>query len=191
MLELNFTPFPTFETERLILREIQMSDSASLFELRSNPQAMYYLDRLMAKSVEDAEALIRKFDNLSKTNTAIVWGISLKTDPKLIGTLGYHRIDKENHRAEIGYMLHPDHWHKGLMKEGVTKVLDYGFRTLGFHSLDGHVNPANQPSIEVLKRQGFVKEGYFRENIHFDGKFLDTEVYGLIAQGEKELGIGN
>ena len=181
MLELNFHPFPALETERLILRQITMADKEDLFEMRSNPKAMLYLDRLVAKSVQDAENLIKKFEALLQSNDGIVWALSLRTNPKLIGTLGYHRLSKENYRAEIGYMLHPDHWHKGLMTEGVSKVIDFAFRTLGFHSLEGHVNPANQPSIEVLKRQGFEKEGYFRDNIHFDGKFLDTEVYGLIS----------
>lgn len=181
MLIFNFKPFPILETKRVILRQITMADGPDLFQIRSNPLAMHYLDRLLAKSIQDAEDLIGKFEKGIESGSGIAWGISLKNHPKLIGTIGYHSIQPENHRAEIGYMLHPDFWHQGLMSECVARVLDYGFATLGRHSVEGQVNPANMPSIQVLTRHGFVKEGYFRENIYYNGQFLDTEVYGLIS----------
>lgn len=183
MLEINFAPFPILETERMVLRRITLADAPDLFEIRSNPKAMHYLDRLLAKTIKDVEDLIQRIEQGIESNSGLVWGMSLKTNPKLIGTLGYHNIQKENHRAELGYMLHPDFWHQGLMTEGVAKVLAFGFGTLRLHTMEGHVNPANAPSIQVLTRQGFVKEGYFRENIYYEGKFLDTEVYGLISTG--------
>ena len=36
----------------------------------------------------------------------IQWAMTLKKENKIIGTIGYHRIEKDHYRAEIGYMLH-------------------------------------------------------------------------------------
>jgi ribosomal-protein-alanine N-acetyltransferase len=112
----------------------------------------------------------------------IQWAMSLKTDNKLIGTIGYHIIDKDNHRAEIGYMLHPLQWNKGLMSEAIQAVVDYGFNELGLHSIEARINPANEASSKILQKYGFIKEGYFKENYFFEGRFYDSEIYSLLKK---------
>ena len=49
---------------------------------------------------------------------------------KVIGSICYWRLLKQHYRAEIGYALHPQYWKKGLMKEAILKVLDYGYNTM-------------------------------------------------------------
>ena len=88
---------------------------------------------------------------------------------------------KEHFRAEIGYMLDPQWQGKGLMQEVMDKLLDYGFSTLGLHSVEANVNPGNIASIRLLERNNFVREAYFRENYFYDGKFLDTLIYSKLA----------
>ena len=177
MLELNFEPFPVLETERMLLRNVSMSDAQDMFYLRSNADAMRYIQKPLAKSIADVEQLITKMtDNTQR----IQWGMTLKNDDKLIGTIGYHTIEKENYRAEIGYMLHPDYWNTGLMSEAIGKVIEYGFSEMKLHSIEAIINPGNDVSRKTLKKFNFVKEGYYKENFFFDGKFYDSEVYSLV-----------
>ena len=68
MLNINFTTFPTIETERLLLKEITLQDAADFFAIRSNIDAMKYIDRPIAKTIEDAEVLINKMIDLYKNN---------------------------------------------------------------------------------------------------------------------------
>ena len=180
MLELNFFPFPTFETERLTLRRVTMNDSQDVFNLRTNMDAMRYLDRPIPRTIAEAEDLIKRIEDGLENNTGIGWAISLKNLSHLIGTIGYHRIEKENSRAEIGYMLLPEYWKQGLMSEAIKVVLNYGFNTMKLHSIEGNINPDNAPSAAILKKFGFVKEAYFKEDFFFNGKFLDTEIYSLL-----------
>ena len=180
MLKLNFHPFPTFETQHLNLRKVTMDDSQDVFVLRTNMDSMKYIDRPIPQAISEAEMLIRKIEEGLDNNTAIGWAISLKNQTQLIGTIGYHRIEKENYRAEIGYMLLPEFWNQGLMSEAIKVVLDYGFNTMHLHSIEGNINPDNAPSAAILKKFGFVKEAYFKESFYFNGKFLDTEIYSLL-----------
>jgi ribosomal-protein-alanine N-acetyltransferase len=183
MLTINFDPFPVLFTERLLLRQISHDDANEIFVLRSDKRVMQYIARPLAKTVEDAHELIEKNISLVKNNEAILWAITLKDVPALIGTICYWNIEPENYRAELGYMLHPDYQGKGIMQETLTAVLDYGFRKLALHSIVAIVDPENAASIKLLERNNFEREGYFKESCFFDGKFLDSVFYSILNPG--------
>ena len=179
-LELNFTPFPELKTERLVLRRMLMEDAQALFEMRSDERVMQFLDRPRAKTIADAENLIRLIDHDIDSNIGITWGVSLHGTSRLIGTMGFWNITKAHFRAEIGYLLHPDFQGKGLMMEAAKKTIDFGFREMGLHSIEANINPNNLRSAKMLEKCGFVKEAHFRENYYYDGKFLDSVIYSLL-----------
>ena len=181
----NFNPFPTLTTERLILRKIDNADANEIFQLRSDERVMKYIDRPLAKSTEDALTLIDKMTNALLNNEGITWGITLKSDEQLIGTIGFWRIIKEHFRAEIGYQLLFDFQRRGIMQEAIIKVLDYGFNVMRLHSVEANVNPGNTASIEFLEKNKFIREAYFKENYYFNGKFLDSVIYSLITPRNK------
>lgn len=181
MLTLNFTPFPVLHTERLLLRQTEETDAEEIFFLRSDPQMLKYLDRLPAKSIDEAIAWIKMINDNVVKNDGITWAVTLKNEPKLIGSISLWNIQKNHYRSEIGYVLHTAHQGKGLMNEVMGAVLDYGFRQMNLHSIEANVNPNNAASIKLLERNNFVREAYYKENYYHDGKFLDSAVYSLIT----------
>ncbi len=181
MLSINFNPFPLIETGRLTLRQVQQSDVNGIFFLRSDKNVLKYLDREPAATIEEAALWIQKINDLEKNNNAVTWAITLKPDLTLIGTICFWNITKEHYRAEIGYALNPDHQSKGIMQEAMTAVLDYGFKIMKLHSIEANVNPNNLSSIKLLERNNFIREGYFKENYFFNGKFSDSAIYSLIS----------
>ena len=180
MLTISFSPFPILYTERLILRRLTQDDADDFFYLRTSPKMRTYSHREPDASVEVTKALIDKINTIIDNGEGINWAISLKDDPRLIGVVSFWRIFKEQHRAEMGYTLHHDFQKKGCMHEATVAILEYGFKTLGLHSVEARLNPENQPSVRVLERNGFVKEGYFKEDIYHNGKYQDTAVYSLL-----------
>jgi ribosomal-protein-alanine N-acetyltransferase len=183
MLELNFNPFPVLETERLILREVRLEDATELFRMRSNPRTMQYIPRPVAKTKSDATKLIRTMKRGIAKNEGINWTITFKQDPKLIGIIGYYRISKESYRGEVGYILAEEHHGKGIMNEALEVVLKHGFEKMGFHTIEGVIDPGNIASEKLLLKNGFVKEGHFRENLLYEGQWLDSVHYTLFKQG--------
>lgn len=181
MLHPGFRPFPELITERLKLGRITKNDVDELFLLRSNPNTMQYIDRPPAQTPDDAHKLIRVIEDLLAAGDGITWGIYLKDQPELIGTIGLWRIIKEHHRAEIGYLLHPAWQRKGLTHEALIKVLEYGFSVLKLHSVEANVNPLNKASICLLEKNGFVREAWFKENYYYNGVFKDTLIYSLLT----------
>jgi len=182
MLEINFGDFPLLTTERLVLRHITTDDAHALLYIRSDEKVMEYIDSKRLGTIEETLELIKLIDDTFEQNNGITWGITLKDNDVITGTIGFWRIEKQHHRAEIGYLLHHDYWAKGIMTEAANAVLQFGFNELNLHSIEGNVNPSNADSIKLLERLGFVREAYFKENFYFDGKFLDSAIYSLLKK---------
>ncbi len=181
MLELNFSPFPEIQTQRLLLRRLTKDDAAEILFLRSNEDVMRYIDRPRASTIEDAYAFLEMIDTTINNNEGISWGIVLKDNPgKLVGNIGYWRMKKEHYRAEIGYMLHPAHWRKGIMREALITLIDFGFNVMKLHSIEANINADNDASARVLEATGFIKEAHFKEDFFFDGIFRDTIIYSRL-----------
>lgn len=178
MLELNFTPFPVLETERLLLRQISENDAENIFLLRTNEDAMKFIHKPKLKSLDEAKELIKLFNKPER----VQWGISLKAKNKIIGIIGYHRIENMHYRAEVGYMLHPDYWNSGIISEAIKHVIDFGFKEMKLHSIEAVINPNNIISRKILQKFNFIKEAYFKENFFFEGKFYDSEAYSLVKK---------
>jgi len=180
MLALQFQPFPLLSTERLLLRRLTQNDGNEIFLLRSDKEVMKYIDRPLAASLEDANQYLQKIEDLILADEAITWGITLNENDTVIGTMGFWRIEKEHYRAEIGYLLRPSLQGKGIMQDAISAALNYGFKTMKLHSVVANVNPENTASIKLLERNNFIREGYFRENYFYNGKFLDSALYSLL-----------
>ena len=182
MLQFNFTPFPVLETENLILRQISPNDDDEVFALRSNPQTMKFIPRPLAETIEDAQKFITDCNASIEKNDLINWAITSKKEDKLIGMIGFFRMQPENFRGEVGYILNPNFHGKGIMKEALDKALQFGFRTLNFHSIEAVIDPRNTASENLLVKANFKKEAHFKENFFYNNEFLDTIIYSLLKK---------
>lgn len=184
-LNTEFYPLETLHGKQIDLKEISMDDAASLFELRSNEEVMKFIERPRTTHLQEAKDMIQKMDEYAITGNGFSWGIYLIETGSLIGTIGFYRIDKENLRGEVGYLLHPNFWGKGIMSEALQLALEYGFATIKFHSIIACIHPENEASRNLLRRHHFQKEAYHRENTYFNNQFYDTEVLALLASEHK------
>lgn len=181
MLSLNFSPFPIIETGRLLLRSLSMNDLEQLYSLRTNEKVYEHLNKAPDESIHATKAKIEEILDLQQKNDAIFWVITLKETPEnMIGNIGYWRINKVDYRAEVGYILHPDHWRKGIMKEALNAVLKYAFTKTEIHSIEANINPDNIASGSLLESCGFVKEAWHKENFYYDGVFYDSVIYSRL-----------
>ena len=181
MLAQNFTPFPELKTKRLLLRRLERSDAREMFFLRSNEDVLRHLGEEPAKTIAEAEEFIGRINKDIDESKSILWGIALINNPSvIIGTICLWNFIKEHYRSEIGYILHPDFWRKGIMKEAINCVIDYGFNVLGLHSIEALLSPGNIASSAVLESTGFVKEGHLKESFYFRGEFGDTVIYSRL-----------
>jgi [ribosomal protein S5]-alanine N-acetyltransferase len=184
MLNLDLSTHPVLTTDRLTLRRADEHDAPELFFLRSDEETMKYINRVRAKTIDDALKLIAMTNEATERGEGIHWAITKRNEQKLIGHIALFKINKENHRAEVGYILHPAYHRQGIMHETLSAVLPFGFNTIGLHSIEARVNPHNMASIQLLEKCGFIREAYFREDFFWEGNYLDSAVYSLLAPKE-------
>lgn len=182
MLTINFQPFPILESERLVFRRLKDSDAPEVFKIRSNPERMKYIPRPILQNEEEALAMIQMMNAKIDENTDINWGVCLKNSDKIIGFMGFYRVQPDSYRTEIGYMILPEYDGKGYVSEAVTTMLNYAFNTVGFHSVEAVIDPNNFGSARVLEKNGFRKEAHFIENFFWNNEFIDSVHYGLLKR---------
>ncbi|MBA3674917.1 MAG: GNAT family N-acetyltransferase [Chitinophagaceae bacterium] len=157
-----FTPFPILKTDRLLLRQLVITDDNEIFALRSDDNVNRYLDRDPSKSIEDAKSFIQTITENVTKNNSIYWAISLSG--KSIGTICLFEFADDNIKAEIGYELLPKYQGKGLMQEAASKVLEFGFQHIGLNSIEASTHPENQNSTRLLEKFNFKKQSPSEDN---------------------------
>lgn len=180
-MQVDFNPFPILRSDRLILRRIVPGDVECVFRMRSDPKVMQFVPRPLVTKHEEALSHIELIDNRINNNEGINWAITTVDDDDMMGIIGLFVIKKEHFRAELGYMILPKFQGKGFISESIALAVDYGFGTLGLHSIEAIIDPDNTASEMVLQKNGFVKEAHLRENEFWDGRFLDTVIYTKLA----------
>ena len=179
-LNTDFSKFPILETANLLLREVVEKDVEEVFFLRSDKEIMKYIPRPLAKTKDEALVHIEVLRKAKENEEGINWAITQKGNETLIGIIGLYRIDKENFRSEVGYILHPAFQGKGILGEALQKVMEFAFTHCNFHTLTAVIDPRNSASERVLQRANFTKEAHFREDFYYDGEFLDSVHYSII-----------
>jgi ribosomal-protein-alanine N-acetyltransferase len=180
MIAFNFSPFPVLITPRLFLRRLTTDDADNMFIMRSNKSTMRYVPRPLAKEKKDVLEIIERINTNIDNHQGINWVLELKESKQFVGLIGYHRIEPENHRAEVGYMIQKQHEGNGYSTEALKEVVKYGFNEMKLHSIEAVIDPENSASEKILKKCGFVKEAHFRENEFWEGKYIDSAVYSLL-----------
>lgn len=170
---------PEIQTQRLLLRNITENDVSEVFDLRSDPELMKYIPRPLCKNHEDALKYIRMVLQGNAKGESINWGIARLSDNFLIGIGGFVRRKEEHNRAEIGYIIRKEEHGKGYMKEAIAPMIEYGFNTLKLNTIEAIIDPENIASENLLLAFGFVKEAHFRDNVFYEGRYMDSVHYTL------------
>lgn len=173
---------PTIDASRVSLRWISSADTDSFYAIYSHPEVMRYWSTPPLADREVAANLIKKIHEDWKRHVILKWGIALRTDNQLIGSVTLFNLDFNHRRAEIGYALGRDYWGQGYMNEALMALLKHAFEVLDLHRIEADVDPRNAASIRTLERLGFQREGYLRERWQINGESQDAFYYGLLRR---------
>ena len=177
-----FATFPVLTTARLVLRAVAPDDAPRILQIMGDPRVTRYFGSLPMTSLREATQRVEGIQRAFQEQEGVRWAITHRESAEFLGSCGFWRLIKPHDRAEIGYELAPEWWGQGIMSEAIGAAVAFGFATLGLHSVEAHIHPANAGSRRVLEKQGFVQEGYFRENYYdpVEARFTDTAVFSLL-----------
>lgn len=172
---------PTLETERLLLRKISKRDIRDIFEYSNDPRTSKFLMWYPHYSIRDTKRQVRAILKRYKKGNLYEYAVVLKSSGKMIGTCGFTKIEPLDDKAEIGYVINPRFWEKGLATEAVKKIIAYGFEELGLERIEARFIEGNVRSFALMERVKMTLEGFIRHGIKSKGKFHNVGVCSILS----------
>ena|SRR5579884_4138254 len=172
---------PILETERLILRPLELSDIPQLVPLIGAREVAATTLRIPHPYTEQhAREFIGPLQTAPAQHAPIAGqAITRKQDRQLIGGIGL-QVDEAHQRAELGYWIGVPFWGNGYATEAGRAMVRYGFADLQLHRIFASHFEGNTASARVLKKIGMRHEGCQRGHILKWGQFLDLQLYGIL-----------
>lgn len=156
------------ETERLILREMLLSDADALFEMDSNPKVHQYLWNKPLTSIDEVRLYIEKVRNQYLENNIGRFVVILKETKELIGWAGLkyntEMVNNKIYFYDIGYRLNEKFWGKGYASEASFAWLDYGFNVMKIKVMEAAAHTDNIASNRILQKIGLKMTGQYLES---------------------------
>lgn len=171
------------ETERLLLRRFEISDSKDMYNnWASDEEVVKYLTWKKYKNVEVAEETISSWIKNYDKDDFYQYAIVLKSTNDLVGSIcAIPYTEKE--AAYLGYCIGKKWWGQGIVVEACKKLFEYLFLEVGFNRIAAICDVENISSEKVMKKLGMKYEGTLRQN-GISNKGIYDEVYYSILKNE-------
>lgn len=148
--------FCVLETPRLNLRALSIEDWKEIAYLRSDMTVNKYVSRPSARNQKEALAFIYKIQKGIRKKELLYWSVSLKENPKMIGSICLWHFSKDKTTAEVGYDLAANQQGKGIMNEALQAIINYAFYDLQLIKIEAFTHYKNNKSLSLLERNSFV-----------------------------------
>jgi ribosomal-protein-alanine N-acetyltransferase len=171
---------PILDLGDLFLRPLRPGDEIALSGYLSDPRVTEHTS-IPTITVDSLIASVRRDIAAYSDGTSCRFALA-GPDDQLIGICGFNNWSLVHKHAELAYDLAPQYWRRGYMRRAVNAVVQWGFTTVGLIRVHAFVMTSNLPSIGLLERCDFTREGTLRQYRVARGRSRDFHVYAKLAQ---------
>lgn len=152
-------------TPRLRLRRARPDDLEAMHAVLSNARGMRYWSTPPHSDIEQTREWLASMiaSQPHESEDFIV-----ETEGRVIGKAGVYRL------PDIGYILHPDFWGRGLAFEALSAVIERVFARFDIPALTADVDPRNVASFRLLQKLGFEEVRRAENTWHIAGEWCDS-----------------
>jgi ribosomal-protein-alanine N-acetyltransferase len=148
------------ETERLIVRPLEIEDAPELFIMDSNPLVHNYLWNKPSRNISESIQIIKGVKQQYEIHKIGRFATILKENGDFIGWTGIkfvtdHIENGNTNFYDFGYRLNTPFWNKGYASEATNAWIDYGFNNMKIKELNAYTHSENEASNRVLQKNGF------------------------------------
>ncbi len=152
---MNFIPMQDIRTERLLLRQMRLSDLDCYYQrIGSSEDVTRYMLWQAHKTVEESRLSLEKVIARYRDLRCYTWGIALTREDCLIGRIDLLRFDEATDSCSFAYMLGRDFWNQGYATEALRAVFSFAFDTLGVRQITADHMSENPASGRVMQKVG-------------------------------------
>ncbi|WP_204355269.1 GNAT family N-acetyltransferase [Roseovarius amoyensis] len=178
------------ETERLTLREPQLSDFRAWSSLRAQSaefltpwEPQWARDHLSRKGFSNRVWWAQR---AIADGSAIPLFLIRRSDEELVGAITLDNIRRGPALAgTLGYWVGQPHARQGFMHEALQGVVHYAFERLDLSRLEAACLPENQPSRRLLETCGFKYEGVAQSYLQINGRWRTHVLYAALRSDRR------
>lgn len=166
------------KTKRLYFRERTKELMERVFDMSLDEQGLFLGLKDEDRIKMEMEVAQKRMSNY-RTEYKMWDFIELGTEV-VIGNGGFHSWFVRHERAEVGYRINKPFRKQGFMSEAFEGILQYGFEEMKLNRIEALISPDNIPSIKLVEKYAFQKEGLLREHYNHKGVLHDSVIYALL-----------
>lgn len=182
---MNDKEFPVLSTDRLILQQFNLTDSAEVQRMAGDKDVAVntlniphpYLDGM-------AETWIQSQESDFQTDKSLVFAICLKENGKLAGAIGLN-LQLNFELAELGYWIGKEYWNNGYCTEAAGRIIEFAFNHYKLHKIYATHFTNNPASGKVMEKAGMHLEGTLREHLFHWGEYKNLNYYCIFKELNK------
>ncbi len=168
------------ETNRFLLKGISPTHIHSVYQSMTKPEIMEFFGFTDDTSYVYFQNMHTQ--GMETYTTSLFFFLIFEKENRIpIGECGFHSWNRKHRRADIFYSLRKDEYkRKGVISEVLPFVIEYGFKNLKLHRIAAYISESNVPSLKLITKNGFIKEGTMREDYVENGVNTNSECYSLL-----------
>ncbi len=166
---------PTIATKRLRVRPMTIGDADSLREWTGDAEIYRYWGKSAGKADKDPRLMFAKAEKPTKS---FHWGIALADCDKVIGEAWIYLIENDR-MAKVAIRLSRKYQGRGYASEALISIVAFCFERTELRRIWTDVDARNAPSIRMLEKCGFRREGTIREG-KMVSTYCDYHIYGIL-----------
>ena len=168
------------EGDIISLRQISLQDCTNKYvEWLNDPEVNQYLETRWYK--QDISTIRGFVKSQLENNDSFLFAIIYNEDNRHIGNIKIGPINKNHNHADISYFIGDKSlWNKGIASEAIPIICKYGFEELNLHRLESGVYCEAVGSWKALEKNGFEREGIFRDQVLSNNQYIDVYRYGIL-----------
>ena len=174
------------ETDRLILRQFTINDAEAMFEnYASSDKVTKYMTWQTHSDINATKDYLRGLIESYKDGKTFDWAIELKSESKVIGSIGAKKLDESVSKIEVGYCIGEKWWGHGIVTEALRKVINFLFNEVGVNRIEAYHDVRNLASGRVMQKCGMKFEGILRKFYPFNDGTADVYIYAILKEDIK------
>jgi ribosomal-protein-alanine N-acetyltransferase len=172
---------PVLHGDDVTLRELRLSDAASLLALLTTEEVTRFISP-PPKTVEGFERFITWVQNEREAGRYVCFAVVPDGYDTAVGLFQVRQLDSSFETAEWGFAIGSEFWGTGLFTAGADLVLEFSFETLGVRRLEARAAVQNGRGNGALRKTGAVQEGVLRKSFLRGGKHIDQALWALLDE---------
>ncbi len=182
MFRVDIADFTHLETPRLLIRRLSLADAQDIYEISSDDAVSRYVLWSTHRSIADSRAFLKQALRRYRTGEPATWAIQLKESGRVIGTIGFVEMSREDSSAEVGYSLGRAYWNRGYATEALRAVIAFGMEKMRLNRIEAQYDVDNPASGRVMEKAGMVPEGILRQRFCNKGRYVDVCLCAILQR---------